>query len=78
MLKEKTLTIGQAIRKARKAKKVTQDELAEKTGYYRSIISRWEKDAQTPKITAIIDIADALGVSIDELVGRKVKEGAEE
>ena len=42
------------------------------------MICKWETDIQMPKITSEIDIADALGVTIDELVGRKVKEGAEE
>lgn len=73
MLKEKTLTIGQAIRKARKSKKITQEKLAEKTGYCQNVICKWETDKQMPKITSVIDIADALGVSIDELVGRKSK-----
>lgn len=73
MIKQKELTIGQAIKKARKAKKITQVELAEIIGHSRGVICKWETDKRTPLITAVIDIADALGVSIDELVGREVK-----
>lgn len=73
MSEVKILTIGQAMQKARKSKKITQEELAEKTGYCQNVICKWETDKQMPKITSVIDIADALGVSIDELVGRKFK-----
>lgn len=73
MEQEKSLSIGQAMRKARKSKKVTQEELAEITGYSQNVICKWETDKQMPKIISVIDIADALGVTIDELVGREVK-----
>lgn len=64
------LTIGQSIRNARKKAKIKQGELAKIIGHGRNAISKWETDKRTPLITAVIDIADALGVSIDELVGR--------
>lgn len=73
MTEKKGLTIGQAMRKARKSKKITQEKLAEITGYSQNVICKWETDKQMPKITSVIDIADALGVSVDELVGRKFK-----
>lgn len=73
MSQDKSLTIGQSIKKARKAKKITQAKLAEIIGHSRGVICKWETDKRTPLITAVIDIADALGVSIDELVGREVK-----
>ena len=67
------LTIGQSIKQHRKKAKLTQKELAEKTGYHINHIQDLEKDRHTPKITTVIDIADLLGVSIDELVGHEVK-----
>lgn len=67
------LTIGQSIRNARKKAKIKQGELAKIIGHGQNAICRWENDRQTPLITAVIDIADALGVTIDELVGREVK-----
>ena len=67
------LTIGQAMRKARKRKGITGKQLAERTGYHPNIVVRWEKDQTTPMITSVIDVADALGISIDELVGHEVK-----
>lgn len=70
------MTIGQSMRKARKNAKLTIKELAEKSGYSRNNIQGIETDIHTPRISTVIDIADALGVSIDELVGHEVKGGA--
>jgi DNA-binding XRE family transcriptional regulator len=60
------------MRKARKKKRMTVDELAERSGYHAKQIWSWEKDTFLPRLTAVIDIADALGISIDELVGHIV------
>ena len=68
------MTIGQSIRQHRKKAKLTIKELSEKAGYSCNHIQRVEKDEQTPRITTIIDVADVLGVSIDELVGHEVKD----
>ena len=65
--------IGNSIRKIRKSKRITIQQLADKSGYTRNQIHRIETNKQTPKITTVIAIADALEVSIDELVGRKFK-----
>ena len=73
MAQEKILTIGQAMRFARKKAKIKQGELAKIIGHGQNAICRWENDKQTPLITAVIDIADALGITIDEVVGRKFK-----
>ena len=69
------VTIGQSIRQHRKNAKLSMRELAEITGYSCNNIQGIEKDEHTPKITTVIDIADALGISIDELVGHEVKGG---
>lgn len=73
------LTIGQSIQKTRESKGVSIDKLVEMTGYEKRDLNNWEKDRRSPRLIAVIDIADALGVSIDELVGHEVKrkEGAE-
>lgn len=68
------LTIGQAIKKARKAKKFTQAKLERKAGLSRASISHWENDLVSPNIINVITIADALGVTLDELVGRCTNE----
>lgn len=43
------------------------------TGHHATVISNWENDIQMPNLMSVVDIADALGVSIDELVGYEVK-----
>ena len=48
-------------------------KLAEMTGYDPSVISQWENDKAVPRLTSVIDVADALGISIDEFVGHEVK-----
>ena len=63
------MTIGEAMRKARKRKRMTVDELAQKSGYHSKQIWSWEKDTFLPRLTAVIDIADVLGISVDELIG---------
>lgn len=68
------MTIGESIRKARKAKGWTLQKLAEKSGVCFATIWYWERDKSTPSIILLICIADALEISLDELVGRKVKE----
>ena len=73
------MTIGESIRKIRKARGMTLKQLAEKSGYWDRHLQMIEVGDRTPKITTVIDIADVLGVSLDELVGRKMdfKEGVE-
>lgn len=67
------LTIGEAIRRARKKRGMKAGELAKITGYHPTVVSTWENDRSIPKLTTVIDIADALGISIDELIGHEVK-----
>lgn len=65
------MSIGQSIKTARKKKKLTQKQLAKKIGVTESYYSVWETDRHAPHIDMLICIADILGVSLDELVGRK-------
>lgn len=62
-------TIGQSIRAARLAALLSQQELAEKAGIGDSQLSRYENDWSTPSLQIAIFLADALGITLDELVG---------
>lgn len=64
------MTIGQSIRKAREAKGYSQAKLAMKSGVNVQTISQWELDKAFGTVIYLIPVADALGISIDELVGR--------
>lgn len=62
------MTTGQLIKAARKKKKMTQAELAEKLNISYVGVSQWENGIRNPKYDTIRKIADALGVDWSELV----------
>ena len=64
------MTIGESIRKAREAQGFTRKKLSAKSGVSASTIYNWETDKFIPSIFTLICVADVLGVSLDELVGR--------
>lgn len=68
------MTIGENIRKIRKAKELTITELSEKTGYAIQHISAIEHNKYSPRLVTAIDFADVFEVSLDELVGREFKD----
>jgi predicted transcriptional regulator len=67
------LNIGEAIRKARLDKGYSILKMAEIAQVTFNTVYRWEKGISYPNVFNLIPIADALGVTLDELVGRTVK-----
>ena len=63
--------LGAQLAKARETAGLSQNELAEKTGFSRSLIAQWERSAVSLKSDQVILLAEALNISIDELFGRK-------
>ncbi len=64
--------IAKRLKELRKKAGWSQQKLAEKSGLSYNTITKIEQGAATmPTIQTIIKIADALEISIDELVGRK-------
>jgi len=61
-------TIGGEIKELRKARKMTQSQLAERVGVTTQAVSKWECGG-TPDAELLPDIATALGVSVDTLFG---------
>jgi transcriptional regulator with XRE-family HTH domain len=60
------------VRKLRLKKRLAQEKLARLANISTATLVKIESGvAKEPTITTIIKIADALGISIDELVGRK-------
>ena len=55
------VTVGEAIRKTRNDKGMTQKELAERAGTTEVSVCRWENGNRTMRIDTFIRIADALG-----------------
>ncbi len=52
----------------RKEKNLTQSELAEKLGVTNKAVSKWETGESYPETAQLVPLADALGVSVDELL----------
>ena len=64
--------LAQNIRKLRQKKGLSQEKLARLADISTATLVKIEAGiAKEPTITTVTKIADALGVSIDELVGRK-------
>ena len=70
-------TLGTMIAELRKQHGMTQLELAEKMGVTDKAVSKWERDLSCPDINSIPNLAEVLGVSVEELMQVK-KEAAEE
>ena len=64
--------LNENIKKIRNNKRVTQEELAVKVNVVRQTVSKWEKGLFVPDAEALQRIADALDVSVEELLGAEV------
>ena len=62
-------TIGQNIRYYRHLRGLTQEKLAELAAINDKMISFYETDKRLPSIYTLIEIADALCVTLDQLCG---------
>lgn len=61
-------TLGQKIAELRKAKNLTQLELANRLSITDKAVSKWERDLSCPDISTVPKLAEILGVSADELL----------
>ena len=66
--KLKTIKIGQVIRKYRKIKNLTQEEMARWLGVTAPAVNKWENGNSFPDITLLAPISRLLGVSLDTLL----------
>ena len=62
-------SIGQTIKRLRKERNLTQDELAEQLNVTAQAVSKWENETGMPDISQIIPLASVFGVSTDILFG---------
>jgi len=61
---------NERLRRAREAKKLSQLDLANKTGLQPAAISHFETGQRSPSFENLRKLADALSLSIDYLLGR--------
>ena len=71
---EASKAFGLAVRKLRIAKDLTQEELGFESGLTRAYISSIELDQKLPSITTSAKLAQALELSLSELMGFVDKE----
>ena len=65
---------GEVIKRLRESKRLTQEELAEKICVSSKAVSKWETGRGYPDISLLEPLADALGISVIELLsGNHVK-----
>ena len=63
------MSVGSRISRIRKEHKTGQAELADKVGIHPNVLGRYEREEATPSVEVAAKIANALGVSLDYLVG---------
>ncbi len=63
------ITLSENIRRYRKERRLTQEQLAEVFGITVGAVSKWESGASVPDITLIVEMADFFDVSVDALLG---------
>jgi transcriptional regulator with XRE-family HTH domain len=59
--------LGKRISDLRKAKGLTQEQLAEKSGYSTEFVSLVERGVNAPSVAGLEKIAKALGVEVKDL-----------
>ena len=61
-------TLGTRIAELRKQQGMTQLELAEKMGVTDKAVSKWERDLSCPDIHSLPNLAEVLGVGVEDLM----------
>jgi len=66
--------LNENIKKIRKSKGLSQEELAIKLNVVRQTVSKWENGLSVPDSSMLIMLADELDVTVNELLGEPVAE----
>ncbi len=66
-------TIKENIRLLRKERQMTQEQLAEAMGVSGAAVSKWENGQSAPDLSALIALADYFEVSVDTLLGHRLR-----
>ena len=62
------MTIADRIQSLRKAKGISQEELADKIGVSRQAVSKWESEQSSPDLEKVILLSDYFEVTTDFLL----------
>lgn len=64
-------SLGTKISELRKARNMTQDELAERMGVSPQAVSKWENDLSMPDLPILVELSNFFHVSLDDLLKEK-------
>jgi transcriptional regulator with XRE-family HTH domain len=59
------------LQRLREAAGLSQSQLAKQAGVPVGTLQGWEQARRLPRLEAAVRLADALGITLDELVGRE-------
>ena len=62
------MDLGTHIYQLRRARGLSQDDVAEALGVSRQSVSKWENNASVPELEKLLALSGLFGVSLDELV----------
>lgn len=71
------MTLGENLQRLRRAKGLSQDEVAQKLYLTRQSVSKWENGGAEPGVENLKALARLYVVTIDELVGNAPKDGTQ-
>lgn len=66
--------LSENLKKIRKQKGLSQEELAIRLNVVRQTISKWEKGISVPDSDMLIRLAEILEVNVGDLLGKKIEE----
>lgn len=72
------MQVGEVIRKYRKTRNMTQEEMAERLGVTAPAVNKWEKGNSLPDISLLAPIARLLDITVDTLLSFQEELTAEE
>ncbi len=72
------LGLSENIRALRKARKLTQEQLAEALGVTTGAVHKWEAGLSVPELEMLIKTADLFDTSVDTLLGYRIKDDRRE
>jgi transcriptional regulator with XRE-family HTH domain len=62
--------MGEQFQKARQARGLTQAQLARRAKVPLRSLQEWEQGTRIPRFDRVVQLADGLGCTLDELAGR--------
>lgn len=71
-----TRAFGPSVKAVRRARDMTLDQLAERTGLNKGYLSRLERNEKAPSISTVMKLAQALSVSVSTLFGEVLDDTA--